>query len=164
MPLPQEIAPFHQALQDTVAHADNAQWVENQPGKAWTRILWTGAETGTWAAVFRWKKGFVAPPHKHLSASHTFILSGKLKVRDGIFNAGDYVYEPNGVLHGATEALEDTEYLFICHGPLLYFDDDKFTAYLSWEELEKWRANAAPTPEAASAKAAANRKEPVGAY
>lgn len=155
MPLPQDIRPLNQALQDTLSKASNAQWIENTPGMAWTRILWTGAETGTWAAIFRWKKGFVAPAHKHLSASHTYVLSGRLKVRDGIFEAGDYVYEPNGVLHGATEALEDTEYLFICHGPLLYFDDQTFTAYLSWEEIEKWRANAAATPEAASARARA---------
>lgn len=159
MPLPQEIRPHHQDLQDALFKlGSGADWVENSPGCAWTRILWTGAESGTWAAVFRWKKGFVAPPHKHLSASHTYILSGRLKVRDGIFETGDYVYEPNGVLHGATEALEDTEYLFICNGPLLYFNDEQFTGYLSWEELEKMRTRAAPTPEAASEKAAAALK------
>ena len=164
MPLPQEIRPLHQDLQDTLFKASGADWVESSPGRAWMRILWTGSETGTWAAVFRWKKGFVAPPHKHLSASHTYILSGKLKVRTGVFETGDYVYEPNGVLHGATEALEDTEYLFICNGPLLYFDDEKFTGYLSWEELEKLRQGASPSPEAASAqKAAAGVKQSVQA-
>ena len=164
MPLPQEIRPFHQDLQDTLFKASGADWVENSPGMAWTRILWTGSETGTWAAIFRWKKGFVAPPHKHLSASHTYIIYGKLRVRDGILEAGDYDYEPNGVLHGATEALEDTEYLFICNGPLLYFDDNKFTGYLGWEELEKMRAGAVATPEAATAKsAAATPKRPVDA-
>ncbi|MGH6958306.1 MAG: cupin domain-containing protein [Caulobacteraceae bacterium] len=155
MPLPQEISPLHQGLQDSLYKASSADWVENSPGRAWTRILWTGSESGTWAAVFRWKKGFVAPPHKHLSASHTYVLSGRLKVRDGVLEAGDYVYEPNGVLHGATEALEDTEYLFICNGPLLYFSQDQFTGYLGWEEMEKMRTRAAPSPDAASAKAGA---------
>ena len=150
MPLPQEIRPFHQDLQDTLSKATEAQWIENSPGQAWTRILWTGPETGTWAAIFRWKKGFVAPAHKHLSASHTYVLSGRLKVRDGIFEAGDYVYEPNGVLHGATEALEDTEYLFICNGAILFYDDEHFTSYKSWEEMEKLRrAGAAGSAEAA---------------
>ncbi|MGH7015995.1 MAG: cupin domain-containing protein, partial [Caulobacteraceae bacterium] len=116
MALPQEIRPLHQDLQDTLVRASEASWIENSPGMAWTLVLFTGRESGTWAAIFRWKKGFVAPAHKHLSASHTYILSGRLKVRDGIFEAGDYIYEPNGVLHGATEALEDTEYLFICNG------------------------------------------------
>ena len=156
MPLPQEIRPLHQDLQDTIFPASEDAWIENTPGKAWTRVLWTGSESGTWAAVFRWKQGFVAPPHKHLSASHTYVLSGKLKVRDGVLNAGDYVYEPNGVLHGATEALEDTEYLFICNGPLLYFNEDRFTGYLGWEELEKMRARggvSAPAAKPASAAA-----------
>jgi quercetin dioxygenase-like cupin family protein len=97
------------------------------------------------ATLFRWKKGFVAPPHKHLSASHTFIISGKLKVRDAILNEGDYVYEPNGMLHGATEALEDTVYLFICNGPSLYFDDNGFTSYLGLEENERMRHDALAT-------------------
>jgi anti-sigma factor ChrR (cupin superfamily) len=88
---------------------------------------------------FRWLKGFTAPQHKHLSASHTFILSGKLQVRDGTLDAGDYVYEPNGMLHGATTALEDTEYLFICNGSILFYDDDGFTSYLGWEELERMK-------------------------
>jgi quercetin dioxygenase-like cupin family protein len=170
MPLPQEIRPLHQNLQDTIFPAANADWVESSPGMAWMRILWTGSETGTWAALFRWKKGFVAAPHKHLSASHTYVISGKLQVRDGVFNAGDYVYEPNGVLHGRTEALEDTEYLFICNGPLLFFNENAFTSYLSWEELEKMRPNASRTPEDASAARAARMaaaaeaaKEKVGA-
>ena len=151
MPLPQEIRPHHQDIQDALFKAKDADWVENTPGMAWTRILWTGSESGTWAAIFKWKKGFIAGPHKHLSASHTYIIYGKLKVRDGILEAGDYDYEPNGVLHGATEALEDTEYLFICNGPLLFFNEDKFTGYLGWEELEKMRANGRRTPQAATA-------------
>ena len=159
MALPQEIRPLYQDLQDTLFKSSKAVWVENSPGQAWTRILWTGSETGTWAAVFRWKKGFVAPAHKHLSASHTYVLSGKLKVRDGVFEAGDYVYEPNGVLHGATEALEDTEYLFICNGPLLYFNDTQFTGYLGWEELEKMRTRASASPEAATAVSAKQAKQ-----
>ncbi len=147
MPLPQEIHPFHQGLQDTITRATEP-WIEQGPMSA-MKILWTGSETGTWAALFRWKKGFVASPHKHLSASHTFIISGRLQVRDGVFEEGDYVYEPNGVLHGNTEALEDTVYLFICNGPLLFFDEDKFTGYLSWEELEKMREQQRQTRVAA---------------
>jgi hypothetical protein len=50
------------------------------------------------------------------------------------------VYEANGMVHGATTALEDTEYLFICNGPVLFFNDDGFTSYLSWEELRRIQA------------------------
>jgi len=36
--------------------------------------------------------------------------------------------------------LEDTEYLFICDGPVLFYDDDGFTHYLGWEELRRLEA------------------------
>ena len=83
--------------------------------------------------LLKWKKGYVAPPHKHLSAAFAFILSGKLQVRDNVYNAGDFLHEVNGMVHGATTALEDTEYLFFCDGPVLFFDKDNFTGYRGWE-------------------------------
>jgi hypothetical protein len=140
MPLPQDISPINPALMDTLIRPHEADWIPLpfDPEKSFIRVLWTGSESGGWAAHFRWLKGFVAPQHKHLSPSHTFILSGKLQVRDGILDAGDYIYEPNGMLHGATTALEDTEYLFICEGTVLFFDEDEgFTSYLGWEELRR---------------------------
>ena len=137
MALPQDIKPVNSELMDTLVEASKVDWIPQDfdPERAFIKILWTGSETGGWACLFRWLKGFTAPQHKHLSASHTFILSGKLQVRDGVLNAGDYVYEPNGMLHGATTALEDTEYLFICNGPVLFYDEAGFTSYLGWEEL-----------------------------
>ncbi|HTT75048.1 MAG TPA: cupin domain-containing protein [Candidatus Binataceae bacterium] len=142
MPLPQEINPFNSELMDTLVSSSRMEWIPmaDDPKRAFLKILWTGSESGTWAVLLRWLKGYVAPPHKHLSASHTFILSGKLQVRTGVLNAGDYVYEANGMVHGATTALEDTEYIFICNGPVLFFNDDRFTAYLGWEELRRIQA------------------------
>ena len=136
MPLAQDISPINSELMDTLVEASKMEWLPTDEN-AFIKILYTGSESGSWAVLFRWLKGYTAPPHKHLSGSHTFILSGKLQVRDGILNAGDYVYEPNGMLHGETTALEDTEYLFIGNGPVLFFDDDKFTHYLGWEELRR---------------------------
>lgn len=156
MPMPQDITPVNSELMDTLVEASKVAWIPQafDPERAFIKVLWTGSESGSWAVLFRWLKGFTAPQHKHLSASHTFILSGKLKVRDGVLNAGDYVYEPNGMLHGATTALEDTEYLFICNGPVLFFDDDGFTTYLGWEELERLRRQHASKKKAAPKKAA----------
>jgi len=152
MPL-QDLTPINDQLADIIVRA-NEPWIETDPGKAWMKVLWTGAETGRWAALFRWKKGYVAAPHKHLSDAHTFILKGKLQVRDGVLETGDYDYEPNGVLHGATTALEDTEYLFVCEGPVLFYNEDGLTHYLGWEELQRMKdaANAGtarPLPIAA---------------
>ena len=120
-------------------------WIETTPGKAYMKILWLGPESGRWAVLLKWRKGYVAPPHKHLSAAHTFILSGRLQVRDGVLAAGDYVYEPNGMVHDATTALEDSEYLFICDGPVLFFGEDSFNGYLGWEQLQRMRERAEKT-------------------
>lgn len=95
------------------------------------------------------KKGYAAPPHKHLGGAHVWIVSGKLQVRDGTLDAGDYVYEPSGVLHDATTALEDTTYLFIATGPVLFFDENGFTRYTNWEVMEKLRASAEGLAKAA---------------
>ena len=135
MALAQDISPVNPELMDTLVKARDTAWIEQEPGMSYIKVLWTGSEGGTWAVLLKWNKGFVAAPHKHLSASHTFILNGKLGVRDGVLEAGDYVYEPNGMVHGATTALEDTEYLFICEGPVLFYDENGFTSYLSWEQL-----------------------------
>jgi len=134
MALPQEVSPINSEIMDTLVKTGDAKWIQNTE-KSFTKVLYTGAETGTWAVLFRWLKGYKAAPHKHLSGSHTFILKGKLQVRDGVLEAGDYVYEANGMIHGETTALEDTEYLFICNGPVIFFDDDHFTGYKSWEEV-----------------------------
>ena len=154
----QNMSPINPELMDTLIKASDGDWIPQplDPQKAFMRILYTGAESGRWAVLFRWLKGFVAPPHKHLSASHTFILSGKLQVRDGTLDAGDYVYEPNGMIHGATTALEDTDYLFICDGPVLFFDEKGFTAYLGWEELRRLQAS-----HAASKKVGAKKAKPA---
>ncbi|MEZ5557098.1 MAG: cupin domain-containing protein [Pseudomonadales bacterium] len=143
----QNLEPINDQLADIIVRA-NEPWIETEPGKAWMKVLWAGPETGRWVALIRWCKGYVAAPHKHLSDAHTYILKGKLKVRDGVLNAGDYDYEPNGVLHGATEALEDTEYLFVCEGPVLFYDENGLTNYLGWEELLRLRdaARSGATP------------------
>ena len=136
MPLPQDVSPIISEVMDKLVEASKMEWIPTGE-KSFTKVLYTGAESGTWAVLFKWLKGYTAPPHKHLSGSYTFILSGKLQVRDGVLNAGDYVYEANGMLHGETKALEDTEYLFICNGPVIFFDEDNFTGYRSWEEVRK---------------------------
>jgi len=143
MALPQDIRPANSELMDSLARSSQMEWIETDPGQAWMKVLWTGPETGRWAVLLKWKKGYVAPAHKHLSAAHAFILSGKLQVRDGVLETGDYTYEPNGMVHGATTALEDTTYLFICDGPVLYFNDNAFTGYLGWEQLQRLQRKSA---------------------
>ena len=152
MTLPQEIAPFDAQLADTIVKTSDQEWIENDPGMAWTKVLWTGSESGRWAILIKWKKGYIAPPHKHLAAVQVYMLSGRIKVRGAVLEAGDFVYEPNGVLHDATEALEDTEYILFGDGPVLFFDDNGFTGYLGWEELRRMEEGAgAPAASQAAA-------------
>jgi len=93
---------------------------------------------------------YVALPHKHLSAAFAYILKGRLKLRQTTYEAGDFLYETNGMVHGATEALEDTEYLFICDGPVLFFHDDKFTRYRGWEQVLRMQQDASAKTEQAA--------------
>src|SRR2546423_4516020 len=162
MPLPQDIRPVFQDIQDTLVRSDSP-WIERSPQDK-LKILWIGRETGTWASLHHWKKGYAAPPHKHLAGAHVYILSGKLQVRDGTLNAGDYVYEPSGVLHDETKAVEDTTYLFISNGPVLFFDENGFTRYTNWEVMEKLRASAeAPQAELRSSPPLLS-KSPLSAF
>jgi quercetin dioxygenase-like cupin family protein len=149
MPLPQDIRPVFQDIQDTLVRSE-APWIEQSP-TARVKVLWIGRETGTFSLLIHWKKGHVAAPHKHLAGAHAYVISGKLQVRGGVLNAGDYIYEPSGILHDATTALEDTTYLFICNGAVLYFDENSFTRYLNWEVVERMRAQAVAPSRAEAA-------------
>src|SRR6516225_649410 len=142
MLLPQDIRPAFQDIQDTLVRSE-APWIQQSPMSA-VKVLWVGRETGTWVSLHHWKKGYVAPPHKHLAGAHAYVISGKLKVRNGVLNAGDYVYEPSGILHDAT-------YLFICTGAVLFFDEKGFTRYTNWEVMEQLRSEHQPPPAQAEA-------------
>ena len=134
----QNINPINDQLADIIVRA-NDPWIEAEPGKAWIKVLWTGSESGRWVALFRWTKGYVAPRHKHLADAHTYILKGRLQVRGGVLEVGDYDYEPNGVLHDATTALEDSEYLFVSDGPIIFYNDAGLSSYLGWEEMQRMK-------------------------
>jgi hypothetical protein len=52
------------------------------------------------------------------------------------------------VLHGETTALEDTEYLFICDGPVVFYNADGIVAYKGWEELQRLKDKSQATTAA----------------
>lgn len=118
-----------------VRNDDEEGWIQtDKEGKAFLKVLWTDP-TGGWAVLFRWAKGYAAPAHKHLGSVHAYIISGRLRVRDMVMEAGDYVYEANGMIHEATTALEETVQLNIADGPILFFNDDALTHYAGWEQM-----------------------------
>jgi hypothetical protein len=38
------------------------------------------------------------------------------------------------MVHDTTTFLADTDYIFICQGPQLFFDENGFTSYFGWEQ------------------------------
>ena len=134
------MTPEHTELRDILVRGSGQDWIPIDPeGRAFAKPLWTSPDSGGWAVLYNWKAGFVAPAHKHLGAIHAYVISGRLKLRDYELAAGDYVYEPNGIIHEETTAVEDTVHLNIADGPVLFFDDSGITQYFGWEQIEQLR-------------------------
>jgi len=140
--LSQDISPVNaEGMGDVLVQSDKLEWIPNRfdPERQFMKVLWIGPETGRTAVLIRTLTGSATPPHKHLGDTHVFMLKGRLQVRDAVLVAGDYLYEANGMIHGETKALEDTEYLMILGGPILFFDEDNFLGYQGWEEFHRDR-------------------------
>jgi hypothetical protein len=144
MALPQDISPVNSELMEALVRTSEIPWTPQSfdPERSFMKVLWTGPESGRVTLLLRCLKGAVVPPHKHLGDAHTFVLKGKLEVRGTTIGPGDYLYEANGMIHHATTALEDTEYLFIMQGAVLFFDDNQFLGYQGWEEFHRAREQA----------------------
>ena len=139
MALPQDISPVNSEVMDAVVHSDKLEWIPQRfdPERHFMKVLWVGPETGRVAVLIRSLKGAITPRHKHLGDAHVLMLKGRLKVRDAELVAGDYFYETNGMIHHETKALEDTEYLMIMSGAVLFFDENNFLGYQGWEEFHR---------------------------
>lgn len=141
MTLPPNVAPAAANLADVLVRGGETGWVTMDPeGLAELKPLWANGASGEYAMLLRWKKGFSAPPHKHLGAVHVYVISGSLRVRDCVMNAGDYMYEPNGIVHDETVALTDCMHINIANGPVVFFDAGGITRYVSWEQVAQMLA------------------------
>ena len=124
------------AVVDHLVLASETEWIQtDKEGRAFIKVLWTCPRSGGWAVLYKWLKGYSAPAHKHLGAIHSFVISGRLRIRDLVQGAGDYVYEANGMIHESTLAEEDTVHLNIADGPILFYRDGAFTHYVGWEQM-----------------------------
>lgn len=131
------IQPAVPGLKDTLVDSNAIEWFQtDRDGLAHIKVL-AAEPDGSWVVLYRFKKGYVAPRHKHLGGIHTFIIDGTLQVRDAVLKTGDYLWEPNGIIHDETRALEDTYYINIADGPLIFFDDSGFRYYAGWEQMLK---------------------------
>lgn len=100
-------------------------------------VISTDPSTGGFSCLFRGKKNATFAAHVHLAGADYLILSGALNYRDQLAPAGDSGYEPYGSVHEMTIFPEDTEMLFVTHGPLLFFDKDgKYTEIMDSRWIE----------------------------
>jgi len=112
----------------------DTEWIETAGGNS-LKILRVSEETGSWSALFKAEPGTVNPPHVHLGPADFYVITGSIEYRGGVARAGDWVYEPNGAVHEATQHSEETIYLGNVHGPMAFLDDDGEVAY-----VQDWRA------------------------
>lgn len=132
-------------------HTPQVAWRPLGPGTSY-KLLRVSEETGVWSAILKMEKGAVFAPHKHLGASEVFILKGRTQDRVGIQEEGDYLYEPIGVEHTATTALEDSLIHFTAHGPIAFLNESGgIGMVLDWEFFVK---DAAQDPQLSYKKAA----------
>ena len=115
---PMESNPF--AL---LINTDDLDWIETGSGNA-MKVLRVSEETNAWTALIKASAGTVNARHRHLGPADFFVLSGSIEYRGGFARAGDWVYEPAGVLHEATSHPEDTVYLANVHGPIAMLDEN----------------------------------------
>jgi hypothetical protein len=66
MPLPQDIRPVFQDIQDTLVRSE-APWIQ-QTQLSSVKVLWVGRETGTWASLHHWEKDTSRRPTSTLPA------------------------------------------------------------------------------------------------
>lgn len=99
---------------DVYVNTAAKDWLPFYPGFQF-KLLRVSAETGTWSVLVQADKGASFPCHTHLGAGEYFMVSGRMDVRGGVENggitatAGDYGYEPNGIVHDHTEFPQKTD-------------------------------------------------------
>jgi hypothetical protein len=108
------------------------------------KVLRVSSESGAWTALFQCAQGSGFARHRHLGPAEYLMISGKMEVRGGRENggitafAGDYGYEPLGVIHDWTSFPEASVFHFIQNGPLEFLTDDDATAFiLDWRNIQE---------------------------
>lgn len=88
------------------------------------KLLRTCDTTGAWTVLFQCQPGCSFPRHRHYGAGEYYVITGHMVYRAGEAKAGDYGYEPLGVVHDLTSFPEYTELYFTNFGPVVFLDDN----------------------------------------
>lgn len=84
---------------------DDVDWLPAGEGLYLAPLHLVGDEAGT--AFLRFDQGAISGTHLHPAGEELFVISGRLRVGDHVFEPGDFLYTPPGGIHDA-EAHEDT--------------------------------------------------------
>lgn len=139
-------------VEDTYIATAEMPWLEFGNGIDF-KVLRTSQETGAFTVLFRCAAGSSFNPHRHLGGGEYFVLKGRMNVRGGkenggiTANAGDYGYEPNGILHDQTDFPEPTELYFTNYGAIQFLtpelEPDFVLDFAKLEELSRAAKKAA---------------------
>jgi len=139
-----------------VVRTATGKWVDWGPGIQ-MQLLRASPETGHWSCLFKCAAGSSFGRHEHLGPGEFFVLKGKIVVRGGdeaggaVTTTGDYVLEPNGVIHNENWFPEETIVFFSNNGPLKFLDEnDNVTFICDWRAVRDvdLAANTAKDPVA----------------
>ncbi len=100
---------------------DIDDWTTIEAEDGWSfldKSLVSDKETGMIINATRYPKGYYKPRHVHPMSHGMMILEGRMKTETGIYEPGDFIWDPAGLItsHGATDE-EDVLYLFIATQP-----------------------------------------------
>jgi anti-sigma factor ChrR (cupin superfamily) len=135
-------------LAETYVRTAVASWIDFVPGIQ-MQLLRVSPETGRWSVLFKCAAGSSFARHEHLGGGEYLMMSGKSLVRGGADKggvtaiAGDFGYEPNGMIHDITEFPEESVLYFSNDGPLKFIDDDdSIVSILDWRAILQAAGNA----------------------
>lgn len=145
----EELDHIHNAgLAETYVRTSSGKWIDFAPGIQ-MQLLRASSETGQFSVLFKCAAGSAFGRHEHLGGGEYLMLTGKSLVRGGAENggvtavAGDYGYEPNGMIHDVTLFPEESILYFSNHGPMKFMDDDNnVTMILDWRTIRDIAQNA----------------------
>ncbi len=130
-------------LKDTYIHTDGEQWLPfGDTAGIEFKLLRVSQETGTVTLLFKCAPQSSFARHRHLGAGEYLMVYGEMDVRGGARAggitavAGDYGYEPNGIIHDSTEFPKETVFYFTNYGPIQFIDEEDNTVFvLDWKGL-----------------------------
>lgn len=84
------------------------------------KLLHLDDDQGKASFILKIPSGCTAEVHKHLAAVEAYVISGGFTYEgEGSVRAGDYVYEPGGVVHEpAADGEEDLILFVVAQGPV----------------------------------------------